>query len=84
MKDLSSYMETVLLSSIPNVTINIRLQDGVYHINLDTPEGLLARTDPNMLKTILTEYMDSELQLYFRKEIPKHNKIINVREQKTG
>jgi len=84
MKDLSSYMETVLLSSIPNVTINIHLQEGVYHINLDAPEGRLARTDPNMLKTILTEYMDSELQLYFRKEIPKHNKIINVGKQKTG
>lgn len=42
MKDLSSYMETVLLSSIPNVTINIYLQEGVYHINLDAPEGLLA------------------------------------------
>ena len=81
MKDLSSYMETVLLSSIPNVTINIHLQDGVYHINLNAPEGLLARTDPNMLKTILTEYMDSELQLYFRKEIPKHNKIIKIKDQ---
>ena len=34
-----------------------------------------------MLKTILTEYMDSELQLYFRKEIPKHNKIIKIKEQ---
>lgn len=81
MKDLSSYMETVLLSSIPNVTINVHLQEGVYHINLDAPEGLLSRTDPNMLKTILTEYMDSELQLYFRKEIPKHNKNIKIKDQ---
>lgn len=82
MKDLSSYMESILCQSLPTAIINVHLTGGIYHISLRVYELRNAKQDPNGMRTLIEEMLQAELEFYFRDNVPKHKKIVEVYEHK--
>ena len=80
MKDISSYMESILCQSLPTAIINVHLTGGIYHISLRVYELRNAKQDPNGMRTLIEEMLQAELEFYFRDNVPKHKKIVQVYE----
>ena len=80
MKDISSYMESILCQSLPTAIINVHLTGGIYIINLRVYELRNAKHDPWGMKTLIEEMLQAELEFYFRNNVPKHKKIVQVYE----
>ena len=78
MKDISSYMESILCQSLPTAIINVHLTGGIYIINLRVYQVRNAKTDPEFIKTLIEEMLQAELEFYFRNNVPKHKKIVQV------
>jgi hypothetical protein len=78
MKDLSSYMESILCQSLPTAIINVHLTGGIYYISLRVYELRNAKQDPNGMRTLIEEMLQAELEFYFRDNVPKHKKIVQV------
>ena len=80
MKDISSYMESILCQSLPTAIINVHLTGGIYYISLRVYELINAKHDPSGMKTLIEEMLQAELEFYFRNNVPKHKKIVQVYE----
>lgn len=78
MKDISSYMESILCQSLPTAIINVHLTGGIYHISLRVYELKNSIGDPNGMRTLIEEILQGELEFYFRHNVPKHKKIVEV------
>lgn len=78
MKDISSYMESILCQSLPNAIMNVHLTGGIYHISLRVYKVKNAKRDPDFIKTLIEEMLQAELEFYFRDNVPKHKKIVQV------
>ena len=80
MKDISSYMESILCQSLPTAIINVHLTGGIYYISLRVYELRNAKHHPEGMKTLIEEMLQSELEFYFKDNVPKHKKIVQVYE----
>lgn len=80
MKDISSYMESILCQSLPTAIINVHLTGGIYYISLRVYKLRNAKHDPWGMKTLIEEMLQAELEFYFRDNVPKHKKIVQVYE----
>ena len=80
MKDLSGYIESILCGRLPNSRVDVYLVDQRYVICMDVYEIRRERTGDDFLKLMITEVIDSELNIYFPTEVPKHKKIVQVYE----
>lgn len=78
MKDISSYMETILCQSLPTAIINVHLTGGIYYISLRVYELRNAKQDPDGMRTLIEEMLQAELEFYFRDNVPKHKKLVQV------
>lgn len=80
MKDISSYMESILCQSLPTAIINVHLTGGIYYISLRVYKLRNAKHHPEGMKTLIEEMLQAELEFYFRNNVPKHKKIVQVYE----
>lgn len=78
MKDISSYMESILCQSLPTAIMNVHLTGEIYYISLRVYELRNAKQDPDFIKSLIEEMLQAELEFYFRDNVPKHKKIVQV------
>jgi hypothetical protein len=84
MKDISSYMESILCQSLPTAILNVHLTGGIYHISLRVYELTNAKSDRDGMRTLVEEMLQAELDFYFRNNLPKHKKIVEVYHHEYG
>ena len=84
MKDISSYMESILCQSLPTAILNVHLTGGIYYISLRVYELKNAKRDRDGMITLIEEMLQGELDFYFRDNVPKHKKIVQVYEHEYG
>ena len=80
MKDISSYMESILCQSLPTAIINVHLTGGIYYISVRVYELTNAKSDPEFMISLIEELIQSDLEFYFRDNVPKHKKRVQAYE----
>ena len=80
MKDLSGYIESILCDLLPNSRVDVYMVDQRHIIRMDIYEVRRERSGDSFLKDMISEWIDSELNIYFPTEVPNNKKIVQVYE----
>ena len=53
---------------------------GIYYISVRVYELTNAKSDPEFMISLIEELIQSDLEFYFRDNVPKHKKIVQAYE----